>query len=97
MPELFPKANFADYELADLPDTNHYQEWVTAVRESRQPSTPFSYAGPLTETVLLGNVAYRCGAEIEWDSDKLAVVNVKEANEFLRRPYRKGWEVPDLG
>ena len=54
-------------------------------------------AGPLTETVLLGNVAYRSGAEIEWDSDKLAVVNVPEANRFLKNAYRKGWEVPGLG
>lgn len=97
MPELFPKANFVDYEWADLPDTNHYQEWVTAIRESRQPATPFAYAGPLTETVLLGNVAYRSGAEIEWDSDKLSVVNLSEANQFLKRAYRKGWEVPGLG
>ena len=79
MPELFPKADFADYRWADLPDTNHYQEWCTAIRESRQPSTPFGYAGPLTETVLLGNVAYRSGSEIEWDSDKLSVVNAPEA------------------
>jgi predicted dehydrogenase len=97
MPELFPKANFADYRWADLPDTNHYQEWVTAIRESRQPSTPFAYAGPLTETVLLGNVAYRSGVEIEWDSNKLAVVNAAEANHFLKDDYRRGWEVPGLG
>lgn len=97
MPELFPKEKFADYQWADLPDHNHYQEWVSAIRESRPASTPFSYAGPLTETVLLGNVAYRCGSAIEWDSKNLTVTNVKEANEFLRRPYRKGWEVAGLG
>lgn len=97
MPELFPKADFADYQWADLEDTNHYQSWAEAVRESRQPATPFSYAGPLTETVLLGNVAYRAGAEIEWDSAAGLVTNVKEANQFLKRDYRKGWEVPGLG
>ena len=97
MPELFPKEKFADYQWADLPDHNHYQEWVSAIRESRPASTPFSYAGPLTETVLLGNVAYRSGSMIEWDSKNLSVTNVKEANEFLRQPYRKGWEVAGLG
>ncbi len=97
MPELFPKADFANYKWADLPDTNHYQSWVQAVRDSQQPATPFSYAGPLTETVLLGNVAYRSGIEIEWDSPGLKVVNSEEANRFLKRAYRSGWEVPGLG
>ena len=97
MPELFPKEKFADYQWADLPDHNHYQEWVDAIRESRQASTPFAYAGPLTETVLLGNVAYRSGTKIEWDSKNLTVTNHKEANAFLKRPYRSGWEIPGLG
>lgn len=96
MPELFPKAAFADYAWADLPDTNHYEEWTKAIKNSTPTSTPFSYAGPLTETVLLGNVAHRSGAAIEWDSAALKVTNVSGANAFLRRDYRKGWEVPGL-
>lgn len=97
MPELFPKENFADYQWADLPDHNHYEEWIQAIRGELKSDTPFAYSGPLTETVLLGNVAYRSGAKITWDSANLKVTDVGEANRFLKREYRKGWEVPGLG
>lgn len=96
MPELFPKANFADYTWADLPDSSHYEEWTKAIKNGGKTSAPFSYSGPLTETVLLGNVAYRSGRAIEWDSAGLKATNAPEANAFLRRDYRKGWEVAGL-
>jgi len=96
MPELFPRERFAGYEWADLPDHNHYHEWTSAIRDSGGTTTPFSYSGPLTEMALLGNVAHRSGAVIEWDSESLRVGNHAAANEFLRREYRKGWEVPGL-
>ena len=97
MPELFPQETFADYEWADLPDHNHYEEWIDAIRGEKKSDTPFAYSGPLTETVLLGNVAYRSGTKISWDSEHLKVTDVSEANQFLKRTYRKGWEVPGLG
>ena len=96
MPELFPKSDFGDYQFADLPDHNHYREWTSAIAQGGKTSCPFAYSGPLTETVLLGNVAYRSGRRIEWDSAKLAVTNSAEANRYLRRAYRKGWEIPGL-
>jgi len=47
----------------------------------------------LTESVLLGNVAYRSGKALEWDGANLKVTNAPEANKFLTKEYRKGWEV----
>jgi predicted dehydrogenase len=96
MPELFPKGEFVDYKFPDLLDHNHYQQWTSAIAESGSTSCPFAYSGPLTETVLLGNVAYRSGQRIEWDSAKLEVTNSPEANRFVKRTYRKGWEIPGL-
>jgi hypothetical protein len=52
------------------------------------------YAGPFTEAVLLGNVALRVGARIEWDSRNLRVTNNQDANRYVRREYRRGWEIP---
>ena len=51
----------------------------------------------LTETVLLGNVAYRSSKTIRWDSEALTAVGVSEAEPFIKRPYRAGWEVSGLG
>ena len=55
--------------------------------------TPFDYSGPLTETVLLGNVAARSGRRLIWDSENLKITNMPEANQFLSSEYRKGWSL----
>ena len=52
-----------------------------------------SLAHLLAEAVLLGNVSYRCGKEIAWDAQK-GTTNVPEADQYLGRDYRKGWELP---
>jgi hypothetical protein len=51
------------------------------------------YAGPLTEMVLLGNVAMRVGKRIVWDADKLRCLDCAAADPYLRREYRKGWSL----
>ena len=73
---------------------NHYLQFVEACRGNGKTSAPFDYSGPLTESVLLGCLATRFpGRTLEWDAAKVAVTNVEEANRFVRRAYRKGWEV----
>jgi hypothetical protein len=57
------------------------------------PSANFSYAGPLTEAVLLGNVAFRLGRRIEWDAASLRAPGCPEADALVRREYRPGWEL----
>ena len=54
---------------------------------------PFSYSGPLSETLALGNVAYRVGKKLEWDPVLLKATNCPEADQFIRREYRKGWSL----
>jgi predicted dehydrogenase len=94
--QLFPVADFRDYTIPELSDHNHYTEWTSAIIGQGQTSCPFSYSGPLTETVLLGNVAYRTGKTIEWDSEQLKATNVPEADRLIRREYRSGWSVAGL-
>ena len=71
----------------------HHKEWLDAIRGTGKPLCHFGYAGPLTETVLLGNVAYRSGQELTWDAVK-GETDKKEANVFLSRTPRKGWAYP---
>ena len=96
MPELFPKEKFADYEWPEMQDHDHYQEWTNAVAGVGETSCPFSYSGPLTETVLLGNVAYRSGESIIWNSEEAKIGDSEVANQLLRREYRDGWAVEGL-
>lgn len=85
VPETLPKAsNF---------DRCHYEEWIMACKGGPKAYSNFDYAGPLTEMILLGNVAIRSGKKIEWDAKKLKVTNDKEANRLISKKYRKGWKV----
>jgi predicted dehydrogenase len=96
-PVLLPAQKFAGYKVPNPGAVDHYRQFVEAVRGNDKTSTPFSYSGPLTESVLLGCLSTRFPkATLEWDADKLTVSNVKEANAFVRRKYRKGWEVEGL-
>ena len=71
----------------------HIQEWLNACGKGVQPCSSFDQAGPLTEMVLLGNVALQAGEKIEWDRKQMKVTNVPAANKFIRREYRKGWSI----
>jgi predicted dehydrogenase len=75
---------------------NHWHQFVAAVRGKGETSAPFSYSGPLTEAVLLGGVACRFqGETLQWNAEKLQFPNKPEANQYLTREYRKGWEVKE--
>jgi hypothetical protein len=70
---------------------------VDAILGTGQTQANFDYAGPLTEAVLLGSVATRFPkTTLEWDAAGLVFPNTKEANQFVRRTYRKGWEIAGL-
>ena len=96
-PVLLPVEKFKDYKLPNPGGNDHYQQFVEACRGNGKTSAPFAYSGPLTETVLLGCLATRFPkTTLEWDAVKLKVTNVEKANRYVRRRYRKGWEVEGL-
>ncbi len=71
----------------------HHAEWLSAIRGDGSTTCHFEYSGRLTETVLLGNVAYRSNQELTWDHATARVTNTDKANAFLSREYRKGWDL----
>jgi predicted dehydrogenase len=73
-----------------------HKDWVTAIKAGKQAPCNFAYAGPFTEAYQLGNVALRTGHRIEWDPIAFQVTNCREANQYLRREYRKGWELKEI-
>jgi len=86
----------ANGKIEMLPAEDHYRQWTNACKGEGKTSCSFSYAGPMTETVLLGNVAHRAGKLIEWDSVNLVAKNCPEALPYIRRTYRDGWKIPGL-
>jgi predicted dehydrogenase len=96
-PVLLPADKFQGVKLTRMGGNDHYLQFVEACRGNGKTSAPFDYSGPLTESVLLGCLATRFPkTTLEWDAANLKVANVAAANAFVRRRYRKGWEVEGL-
>ena len=95
--QLLPEGNFPNFRppAPSLPRSpGHHAEWIRACKGGPPAMSNFvDYAGPFTEMVLLGNVAIRVGQRLVWDSAKLQVTNVPAAAQYIRREYRKGWEL----
>jgi hypothetical protein len=67
--------------------------WIESFKNNTQSPGSFLYSAPVTETILLGGVALRAGKRVEYDAENMKITNVPEANKFLFREYRKGWEL----
>jgi len=73
-----------------------HKDWVTAVKAGKPAPCHFGYAGPFTEAYQLGNIALRIGHRIEWDPLTFRITNCEEANQYLRREYRRGWDLKEI-
>ncbi len=92
--QLLPEKDFVGFTAPpqSIPKSiGHHQEWIRACKTGEPTTCNFGYAGLLTEANHLGNVAYRVGRKLEWDSAGLRVRNAAEAAPLIRREYRKGW------
>lgn len=100
-PRIIPEEKMKEYKrpektIARIPggEGGHEQDWVRACKDGKPASSNFDYSGPLTETVLMGNLTMRMdGERIEWDGDNMKVTNIPEANAFVSRKYREGWSL----
>ena len=104
---LLPEDKFEDYTppeqtLPRIPfkgggDQRQKWEFVQTCMGEYEPGTMsnFGYAGRLTETILVGNLAMRSaeGSRIEWDAKNLKSTNMPEVNKFVHREYREGWSI----
>ncbi len=91
---LLPEKDFAGFTgpAPSIPKSiGHHEEWIHACKTGAPTTCNFGYAGWLTEANHLGNVAFRVGKKLEWDSKKLRVKNTRAADGFIRREYRTGW------
>jgi len=67
--------------------------WIQAVKGGEQSPGSFLNAGPITDAVNLGTVALRAGRKVLFDSATMKITNAPDANKYLHRPYRPGWEL----
>jgi len=98
-PRLLPEAKMKAYKrppksMERIPkgEDGHEQDWIRACKGGKPACSHFDYSGPLSETVLMGNLAVRFpNQRLLWDGEKMTVTNNAQANAYVRREYRKGW------
>jgi predicted dehydrogenase len=93
--KLLPEKDFKDF-VAPKPSIpasiGHYKEWVEACKSGGKTTCNFDYSGALTESVLLGTVAYRLGKGFDWDGKTLKA-SEPGAEKYVKKEYRKGWSL----
>jgi predicted dehydrogenase len=98
-PRILPEQLMRDYKRPEktIPRSpGIMEEWIAAIKAGKKSTTDFDYSGPLTETMLLGNVALRmkdATAVLQWDAVNMQVTNLPEANQFIHKEYRAGWSL----
>ncbi|WP_138993002.1 Gfo/Idh/MocA family protein [Larkinella sp. C7] len=95
-PRLLPQEKMDSYKkpAQTIPRVgmSHERNWAEACKGNGKAVSPFEYAGPLCETMLLGIVAlYKQGTKLNWDTKTMAFTNAPELNPYLKREYRQGW------
>jgi len=110
-----PKNYKTDNPNEKMPEFGHQVSWTQACKagfgsqEHQRLTSSFDYAGPLTETVLMGNLAIRSynlarknergrmdyygRKKLLWDGGQMRITNFEDANQFVARPYREGWKL----
>ncbi len=84
---------FKPLQTEIAPSAGHYVEWINACKTGSPTLCNFEYSGLLIEHNLLGNVAYRTGRKLQWDWQNLKATGCPEADQYIRREYRKGWTI----
>ncbi len=93
--QLLPEDQFKEYTVPahTIPKSpGFHQEWVHACKGNAPATCNFDYSGPLSETVLLGNVAYRTG-DFMWNHQELSTGENTKAQALIREEYRTGWDI----
>jgi hypothetical protein len=97
-PQLIPLSRMQAYHRPEktLPrvggQDHHEMHWVECCKHGEQPSSHFDYAGPFTESVVMGNLAIRFpNRQLLWNGEAMKVTNLEDANALVNPPYREGW------
>ena len=97
-PRLIPAKKMKGHKPAPKPEYDREEQrglkaWVAACRSGKQDDASFLYASSISEAFNLGAIACRTGKRLEWDAQNMKITNVPDANQYLTREYRKGWEL----
>jgi hypothetical protein len=93
---LLPESRFRDFQAPPKTLTRtigHYKEWTQACKTGSPTNCNFDFGSRMTEIALLGKMAARAARPLEYDAAVPAITNDSEANSWIKRKYRSGWEL----
>lgn len=94
-PRLLPVEKYQTYERPKPAPRDHYRHFVDACLGGEKTESDFARTAPMTEAILLGTIAIRCfGQKLNWDAVSMKLPNYPEADRYLDRRYRDGWQIP---
>jgi predicted dehydrogenase len=97
-PRIIPESRMREYKRPPktLPRSiGHYEEWIEASKGGASAGAAFAYGGPITEAVLLGNIAVKLPQEtLQWDAAAFRFTNSDKANGMIHEPMHNGWSLP---
>ncbi len=92
MPVLLPDDKFVNFKMPQFEAGNHYHNFVVACLGGPESDSPFARTGPMAEAIILGTVANRVPDQLlAWDSKNMKFPDYPDAEKYLRRTYRDGW------
>jgi hypothetical protein len=71
----------------------HHRDWIDACKGGQQPHGGFDYSGPMTEVILLGNVALRTGEKLAWNGEKMKAANCPNADQYIKPEFHNDWTI----
>ena len=96
-PSIIPERKMKEYPgekvLPERERQRRSDTWASAIKEGKESPGSFIYAGCVTEAINLAAIALRAGKRVEYDSVNMKITNDDNANKYLTREYRKGWEM----
>ena len=96
-PKLIPDSKMKTYMEGKEPYKEEIESggphWINAFKNKTQSPGSFLNAGAVTETILLGAVALQARKKVLYDAANMKITNDENANKFLYREYRAGWEM----
>lgn len=91
---LLPQSKYKNHRIPSFRDRNHYHHFIDACLGGENTESHFAQSGPMTEAILLGTIAIRIpGETLEWDNKNMKIPNYPEAEKYIQRKYRDGWNV----
>ncbi|MBN2270227.1 MAG: Gfo/Idh/MocA family oxidoreductase [Sedimentisphaerales bacterium] len=95
-PRIIPENKMQQYKRPSkiLERSNgHHRDWVDACKGGKQPHGGFDYSGPMTEVILLGNVALRTGEKLTWNGKDMKATNCPSADKYIKPEFHNGWTI----